>query len=714
MPKLAAILKRTLAGKVSSEARRLSLFLAVILTVSLGCYWLTALLIHSDYTPDMAVDKDGNYYLVYSHEAEIRKFSPDGKLLMTFGGGGRENGKFRRSGGLDLVAVDPKGNVYAGQLDYDKPGVIQKFDAQGRFLQKWQFSDMEMLDLTVDSASNLYVLLREDYSNYYVQKYDSQGKLTTWYGSSLQVSDLTPERLIITPKDTILFADYHYSSLTGRSVYKLCEFSNDGKLLAVRFYDGLDISDLIATDTDGNLYTGKYSNTIYKRASDGTVLNTWAEETDRMYDYIAAFTLDSQNNIYYITNNVDQIVKKLDAQDNLVSQWTYSESRPFDFFFYLLLIATPIATAFLLAKKLGYLSGFLSVAQAKVSLPTTISRDSLDLRKLGKISSIKISLKNLVVLVIAPGLLLVPIAAQIALFHLTGGEPINQAYAWGGAGILSLLVMFFIICLFGQAISDDHLYHSYYLSTIRQVLDDVAASVFVPKKGFSKIYRGLRCNPSLSLWWVNRAFRRGDYERALQRATKLRRFNKSPLLRQKQIECLLQLDRLLEAEYLIQEALTSVDAKRASNLAEILSWLAFVRQKQARYAESLYIAQEALELNPSNYASARLMAESYLLSGVHPDRALELLNYAKKHYKSFGFKGWTYHYNPLIEVNVAWALAQTGEFIEADKLVKAIEAKLAKQTKKALLPYVSTLYSRIDEIEKLQSTKGLAGHSDRA
>ncbi len=76
----------------------------------------------------LAVDRAGNFYVKAEPNA-IYQFSPEGKLLKTFGG----NPTTRAEDGsevLHTVTVDSKGNVYS--MVWGNPGLVTRFDADGQ------------------------------------------------------------------------------------------------------------------------------------------------------------------------------------------------------------------------------------------------------------------------------------------------------------------------------------------------------------------------------------------------------------------------------------------------------------------------------------------------------------------------------------------------------------------------------------------------------
>jgi DNA-binding beta-propeller fold protein YncE len=125
----------------------------------------------------IAIDAQGNVYVVDTGNYRVQKFDSDGKFLLKWGGEGEADGQFRDP---LFVAVDPQGNVY---VDDDERDDIQKFDGNGNFLLKWSIPEKGPFDpgeLAVDAQGNLYVA---DFAGNRVLKFDSNGNFLRQWGS---------------------------------------------------------------------------------------------------------------------------------------------------------------------------------------------------------------------------------------------------------------------------------------------------------------------------------------------------------------------------------------------------------------------------------------------------------------------------------------------------------------------------------------------------
>jgi tripartite motif-containing protein 71 len=136
----------------------------------------------------VAVDSRSNVYVADSGNSRIEKFTSDGKFITKWGSRGPGDGQFSRPQG---VAVDSQSNVYVADFGNSR---VQKFTSDGKFITKWgsrgtgdgQFGFGDYIvftgptDIAVDQKGYLYVT---DLSNHRVQKFTSDGKFITKWGS---------------------------------------------------------------------------------------------------------------------------------------------------------------------------------------------------------------------------------------------------------------------------------------------------------------------------------------------------------------------------------------------------------------------------------------------------------------------------------------------------------------------------------------------------
>lgn len=120
---------------------------------------------------DVLVAPDGSIFIAEAHQAQfldqnppngigrITKWSPDGKLIKTFGSYGYANGEFR---GPHSLAMDSRGRLFVADRGNRR---IQIFDQEGKHLATWyQFSRIS--GLYIDRNDTLYAIDSESDDNY--------------------------------------------------------------------------------------------------------------------------------------------------------------------------------------------------------------------------------------------------------------------------------------------------------------------------------------------------------------------------------------------------------------------------------------------------------------------------------------------------------------------------------------------------------------------
>ncbi len=117
---------------------------------------------------DIAVDTEGNVYVVDNKNHRIQKFDPTGKFLLAWGKNGKEDGQFDQPTG---IFVDSRGEVYIADTWNHR---IQKFDTNGNF--KMKFGDSNLFwapkKVVVDKDGFIYVV---NTGYHRIQKFNRNG-----------------------------------------------------------------------------------------------------------------------------------------------------------------------------------------------------------------------------------------------------------------------------------------------------------------------------------------------------------------------------------------------------------------------------------------------------------------------------------------------------------------------------------------------------------
>ena len=128
----------------------------------------------------IAVDAEGNVWVVDSAHNRVQVFSAKGEFIRQFGSYGTANGQFSEPRG---IAIDSKGNVWVADNHNDR---IEEFDKKGQFIRKigshgtangqfWSPSG-----IAVDSKDNLWVA---DTLNNRIQEFNWGGGFIQKFGS---------------------------------------------------------------------------------------------------------------------------------------------------------------------------------------------------------------------------------------------------------------------------------------------------------------------------------------------------------------------------------------------------------------------------------------------------------------------------------------------------------------------------------------------------
>jgi DNA-binding beta-propeller fold protein YncE len=215
------------------------------------------------------IDRDGFVWLVDSGMHVVRKFTPDGKLLLTLGTPGEPGEDSAHLNRPTDLAVAPDGNIFVTD-GYGNNRIVH-FDGRGHFARTWgslgpepgQFSLPHSIAL--DSRGRLFVA---DRNNARVQVFDQEGRflaewrdlLVPWHivitdGDEIYVCGSSPMRwpvlpipglvVGIPPKDQLIMV----FTPDGR-VTRLCTFPKG------QHPGEVDWVHAMAVDRQGNLYLG--------------------------------------------------------------------------------------------------------------------------------------------------------------------------------------------------------------------------------------------------------------------------------------------------------------------------------------------------------------------------------------------------------------------------------------------------------------------------
>ena len=252
----------------------------------------------------IAVDKDGNIYVIDARDNCILKFKSDNSFL---------NKWCNQIGGQSIsypkgIAVDAAGNIY---ITNSNNSTIQKFRADGTHIMDWggygtaigQFNNPS--SIAIDTADNLYIA---DTYNKRIQKFTSNGVYVMHFDIEYSPYNITVDKL---------------GNIYTTNLDVLRKYRADGTYL-MKFNGSFNFPDGIATDADNNIYVvDKMRHCIQKYAANGTHLAQWGAQGkgDGQFLYPTQIASDTAGNLY-VTDRDNKRVQKmtpLPSNTNLAS-----------------------------------------------------------------------------------------------------------------------------------------------------------------------------------------------------------------------------------------------------------------------------------------------------------------------------------------------------------------------------------------------------------
>jgi len=193
----------------------------------------------------IAVDVQGNIYVLDKDEVKIYKLNSEGKLVVSFGSQGSGEGQFNKASD---IAVDSKGNLYVADTQNHR---IVKFDAEGKFVKNiGEYGDED------GELHSPFLIAIQDDDNLLVA---DKTKYRKNYSSSLVRREFDPSPRYIPPYALLEQNDVIYKTFRV-FIHRVQRFNSDGKFKE-KFLIRLDRENpehvnltLKAIDQLGNLY----------------------------------------------------------------------------------------------------------------------------------------------------------------------------------------------------------------------------------------------------------------------------------------------------------------------------------------------------------------------------------------------------------------------------------------------------------------------------
>lgn len=214
---------------------------------------------------NLTIDHDGHVWTTDEGNHAVRKFTADGKLLMTIGEAGKSGGPPSLLTSPTGVIVAPNGNIFVTEGHDNSPTApvarVSKWSAEGRFITTWgktgtapgEFSSPHVI--AMDSRGRLFV---GDRNNNRIQIFDQDGNfLDLWYQFG------RPSGIVITPDDRIYVADSESYDFHNPGWEKGIRIGRAGDGTVEYFIRDLEPTTIshsgaegIGVDSRGNIYGG--------------------------------------------------------------------------------------------------------------------------------------------------------------------------------------------------------------------------------------------------------------------------------------------------------------------------------------------------------------------------------------------------------------------------------------------------------------------------
>jgi len=259
---------------------------------------------------DIAVDDNGNVYVVDTANHRIQKFTADGQFITRWGRVGSNKGEFNHP---VAAATDSIGNVYVLEKGNHR---VQQFSSNGEFITEWgsegsnngQFQDPQ--GIAIDSSGNVFIA---DTENDRIQKFTSLGQFITKWGSYGVGEEefRSPTGIAVDINGNVYVADFWNFSIK--------KFNSNGQLLTTlhQSYKPYDVT----VDSSGNIYAAEndpnfeyYNGYIWKYSSEGQYLTSWNSYSPY------GIEIDKNENLY-VAENRDDLIRKFTANGQLIVKW---------------------------------------------------------------------------------------------------------------------------------------------------------------------------------------------------------------------------------------------------------------------------------------------------------------------------------------------------------------------------------------------------------
>jgi sugar lactone lactonase YvrE/tetratricopeptide (TPR) repeat protein len=665
----------------------------------------------SNYLNNIAVDGRGNVFIITKY-SYVRKFDTENKLLVSW----------EAPANIEGIATDSSGNIY---VKHAQSPAIQKLDGNGKLLKEWTLPAEVYTNarstIYMDFQNNLYVNALDAKRLF---KYDKEGNLQT------TIKNIAEPYFYFTVDQN----GYIYMADSDATIRKWDWNGNlvktwggkgeqPGQFNNRRGYVGFAG---ITVDTRGYIYTvHNYDDqsVIQQFDSDGRFLKSWTDgftfgTTRLLQAFVFIFLILTVWIATKIRSSIapTEPLQVVALPDYVTNAQTNLEMLQDNFIPSGVRIEEEVSFTHLSQNKADKKKKELNIAKAKKFIAQalgTFEQNNQVVVKRREATFTGDQIGNFVL----QGLfsVLFPIGA-----YLGWGNPRLVVPMWA---IMSMLIGGIVLFIFGIGIT---LRVIKLLKKQQPILSnkeyfELAGINLIIVLGYTVmcaiiqlIFQGDKPEERTSVFfiimvllalgafvlalesfdkiWLNRKFKAGKYEEAIQRTRYIRaKISERGLYIQEAASYRLS-GKYDAAEKVLYAALMQPRFYADESASKLLEALARLRLEQERFAESLYFAEKAHELNPKATSHILLAAEVYLRARVKLDRVWQLLAIVQA--KTELTK------EDKIQDNYTEALAQAlvGEYKWAQELLKRALTKADKSYK----PGIAAIYFRAGQIADMQ------------
>jgi DNA-binding beta-propeller fold protein YncE len=264
-----------------------------------------------------------------SHTPETVTLPPDTtkahQFVTSWGSRGFGDGELGFPSGISVDSS--KGYVYVAD---NGNNLIQKFDRNGSFITEWgSWDTMEVTEVGLNNARGISVdpstgyVYVADTGNNLIQKFDSDGKFITKWGSNGTGDGdfVSPFGISVDPSTGYVYVIDTYNN-------RIQKFNSNGTFITKWGSNGTGNGEFyspagLSIDSSGNVYVADTSNhRIQKFDSDGNFITKWGSNGTGNGEFSSplGISVDSSGNVY-VSDDIDDRIQKFDSDGKFIAKW---------------------------------------------------------------------------------------------------------------------------------------------------------------------------------------------------------------------------------------------------------------------------------------------------------------------------------------------------------------------------------------------------------